>query len=253
MLQNLKRWITTALSAAPKAPPVGLAPLRLWAEEREFDFRAVRGDGGAIVEGRSGAVNWRLEWGPAQRAYVTGFELRFRAELGFGAELQLLLINRHLQEAMERAVFDQYVEGVQTRIDDQTPPEMRWLVMFPKLTAHDTATVGDQFSAAGNQKAWLLRWLEGPLSNALAARGTTPEHPWVLMIGRGRLALRTECNAPDRACIEAWVRLFETALREARRAHQQGGDTAAPSAPASPWSASTMPSVSGAPAEETSA
>ena len=50
----------------------------------------------------AGATPWRLEWGPSQRPYIQGQELRIRAELGLSSELQLVLMNRALQEAMEK-------------------------------------------------------------------------------------------------------------------------------------------------------
>ena len=240
MLQIVKRWFSPPATSPNSA---GLDQLRIWSDQRQFTFRAVRDEGGGVIDGRSGSTAWRLEWGPAQRQYVQGFELRLRAELGFGGELQLLLINRHLQEAMETAVFEQYVEGVQTRIDDETPPEMRWLVMFPKLAGTDAAFLGERFVAVGNHKTWLARWVEGALATALAATGLKAEHPLVLMIGRGRRALRTECKEPSAAQLDGWVKLFETAVREARRAHQQSAEAHAPSTQPSLWSSSTLPTA----------
>ncbi len=243
MLQFVKRW----LQPVAKAPTSGCDVLQAWADERQFGVRRVRDDGGVVIEGRSGSNLWRMEWGPAQRRWVRGFELRLRAELGFGGELQLLVMNRTLQEAMEREVFDQYVEGVQTRIDDQTPPEMRWLVMFPKLSGTDAAPLQGDYVAVGNHKTWLARWLEGGFGAALCRRDTSPEHPLVLMIGRGRMLLRTECQAPKHELLDAWVKLFDSALREARRTHQQCAIAPAPAPPtpttqAGEFSSSTLAS-----------
>ena len=238
MLKFIKRW----LQPAAKTPTSGCDVLQAWADERQFGVRRVRDDGGVVIEGRSGSNLWRMEWGPAQRRWVRGFELRLRAELGFGGELQLLVMNRLLQEAMEREVFDQYVEGVQTRIDDQTPPEMRWLVMFPKLSGADAAPLQGEYVAVGNHKTWLARWLEGGFGAALAQRGLPPEHPLVLMIGRGRMLLRTECQVPQDAQLDAWVKCFDSALREARRTHQQCAIAPAPTTQAGEFSSSALTS-----------
>ncbi len=237
MLHFLKRW----LKPRSKAPVSGCDVLESWAAQRQFGFRRVSDDGGAVIEGRNGSHNWRLEWGPAQRRWVRGFELRLRAELEFGGELQLLVMNRQLQEAMEREVFEQYVEGVQTRIDDQTPPEMRWLVMFPKLRGADAAPLKDEFVAVGNHKSWLVRWVDGPLGTALCQKTLPADHPLVLMIGRGRVVMRTEFDEPDVVGLERWVKLFETALREAQRAQEQMATAQSPSTQPSLWSSSTMP------------
>ncbi len=236
MLQGLKRWFSAGPTPAPEWPE-----LVDWAESRQFAFRGVRDAEGFVIEGRLGAQPWRLEWGPPQRSYVKGGELRLRAEMALPSELQVLVLNRGLQDEMERTVFDQYVEGVQTRIDNQTPPEMRWLVMFPKLTGSELGPLRERFVALASVKPWLVSWLEGPLAAALAASRLPPEAPLVLMIGRGRLTLRTALPSPELREIEAALRLFETAMRESRRAASAGSEADAPSTQPSLWSASAMP------------
>ena len=237
MLNQLKRWFTT--SQKPKPPDPG--DLEDWAHARRYTVRPVHDDSGLVIEGRTGVDTWRLEWGPAQRRYVQGQELRLRADLSFGSELQLLVISRQLQEAMESTVFEQYVEGVQTRIDDNTPPEMRWLVMFPALSGTELGPLREHFHAVGNSKSWLQQWLDGALATSLAAMPHRNPQPMVLMIGRGRLLLRTQCNEPSRQAVDAWVKVFETALREARRVATQTASANAPSTQPSLWSANALP------------
>ena len=111
MLDGLKRLF----SGAPAAPLEGWDGIAPWAASRQYTFRGVPNEG-FVVDGRLGATPWRLEWGPSQRPYIQGQELRLRAELGLGSDLHLVLMNRELQETLEKAVFEQYVEGVQTRI-----------------------------------------------------------------------------------------------------------------------------------------
>lgn len=237
MLEGLKR-----LFGGGPAPAKGWDALQPWAEGKQYIFRGVRESEGFVIDGKLGAAPWRLEWGPSQRSYVKGNELRLRAELGLPSDLQVVVMNRHLQEQMEKAVFDQYVEGVQTRIDNQTPPEMRWLVMFPKLAGSEMGKLKERFVALSSVKPWLLQWLDGPLSAAILSKGMDAATPFVLMIGRGRLTLRTEQGEPDARDLEPWLRLFETAMREARRVATQGQDPAAgaPSTQPSMWSSSTQ-------------
>lgn len=98
MLEGLKRLFSGG--AAPARGWDGLAP---WAEARQCSFRGVREAEGFVVEGRLGALPWRLEWGPSQRPYVKGTELRIRAELALPSDLQVVVLNRLLQEQMEKA------------------------------------------------------------------------------------------------------------------------------------------------------
>ncbi len=238
MLDGLKRLFGgAAASPAPAKDWDGVAP---WAQGRQFVFRGVQTEG-FVVDGRLAATPWRMEWGPSQRPYIQGHELRLRSELGLGSDLQLVVMNRALQVQMEKSVFDQYVEGVQTRIDNQTPPEMRWLVMFPKLTGSEMPLLRERYVALASIKPWLLQWLEGPMTQALTSHRVDPDVPLVMMIGRGRLMLRTALPEAEVPVLERWLRLFETAIREARRVANDSPDTLSPSTGPSPWSASALP------------
>jgi hypothetical protein len=239
MLDGLKRWLGG--SAKTEVPPwEGVAP---WAQSHQYGYRSVPGEG-FVIDGRLGATAWRMEWGPSQRPYIAGQELRLRSELGLASDLQLLVMNRPLAEQMEKTVFDQFVEGVQTRIDNQTPPEMRWLVMFAKLTGAEWGSfkeLKERWVALASQKSWLQQWLEGPLAAALAAARVEPGVPVVLMIGRGRLMLRTALPDADVAQLQNWLRLFESAIREARRVASDNPESLSPSAHPSVWQQSALP------------
>jgi len=236
MLESIKRWLA---DAPPQVP--GWGELSAWSRTHQLTLRAVREPEGFVVEGRAGSIAWRLEWGPSQRSYIQGAELRIRAELSVPRELQALVLNRELMDAMEKAVFDQYVEGVQTRIDTTTPPEMRWLVMFPKLSGTELRSLRDGYGALSSYKPWLQQWLAGGMTPALAALPTSAERPLVLMIARRRLCLRTALAQPDPAALDAWLRLFECALQEAQRVAIDEIDVHSPSTQPSMFSASTMP------------
>ena len=236
MLEGFKRLFSGS-AAAPADGWDGIAP---WAASKEYTFRGVQNEG-FVIDGRLGATPWRLEWGPSQRPYIQGQELRLRSELGLASELQLVLMNRVLQETMEKAVFDQYVEGVQTRIDNQTPPEMRWLVMFPKLAGSDMPTLRERYVALASMKGWLKQWLDGALSQAIAGLKLDAETPVVLMIGRGRLMLRTALPDAQVSTLQTWLRVFETAMREARRVANESSDSISPSTQPSTWSTSALP------------
>lgn len=213
MLEGLKR-----LFVRPPEPGREWGEFTDWAAAREYRFRPVAGeDGGFIVEGRLGALPWRVEWGPSQRPYVEGAELRIRAELGLKSDIQALVLDRLLQANVEKAMFDEYVEGVQTRIDQQTPPEMRWLVMFPKLSGAELGALRERFAAVAPGGEWLAGWLNGPLTDALLAAPLTAGQPLALMLARGRITLRTALPEPLPQDLDAWLRLFHTAVREARR------------------------------------
>lgn len=237
MLDGLKRlFAATGGSGGPGTDWDAITP---WAASRQYSFRAVQEEG-FVIDGRLAGTPWRLEWGPSQRPYIQGQELRIRSELGLAPDLQLVVMNRLLQEKMEKDVFDQYVEGVQTRIDNQTPPEMRWLVMFPKLSGGEMPDLRERYVALSSVKSWLVHWLQGPVTQSLAALKLDPAAPVVLMIGRGRLMLRTPLASAELAPLQAWLRLFETAMREALRVANEGKAADSPST-GNAWSTSALP------------
>lgn len=237
MLRTLKQWFSGKSSS-----PAGRGrQVSTWAQGRQLQPRMARDEDAVAVEGRSGSVDWRLEWGPPQRSYIAGRELRLRAEIGGAGDLQMVVINRALQESMERAVFDQYVEGVQTRIDDQTPPEMRWLVMYPKLGGNELGRLKDRFAAVGNSKGWLAKWVGAALGDGLMAMDLPEDLPFVLMVARGRLMLRARLDEPTPAALDGWLKLFETALAEARDVAEQARAPLAPSTQPSLFTPSVLP------------
>ena len=235
MLDGIKRIFSGGDS--PSDEWEGIAS---WAASRQYMFRAVANEG-FVIDGRLGATPWRLEWGPSQRPYIKGQELRIRSELGLSSDLKLLVMNLLLQEQMEKDVFAQYVEGVQTGLDNQTPPEMRWLVMFPKMAGADMPELRERFIALSSVKSWLGQWLQGPLTQSLAALRADAGQPMVLMIGRGRLMLRTALAEIDVMSLQTWLRLFEVAMREAQRVAKPSDDSTSPTTQASQWSGSALP------------
>ena len=190
-----------------------------WADDLGYRFMRVRGVRGWVVEGQQGAQCWRIEWGASQRGYIEGMELRIIAEVDLPRDVVAVVLNRSLLAVMEKTVYDQFVGDVQTRIDTDTPPEMRWLVMYPQLGARPLGRLHQRYGAAGSDTLGLQQWLAGPLEQALAnsAAAVGPDQPVVLAAGRGRLTLRTPMSRPDVLALAIWLPLFEQALRAVGR------------------------------------
>jgi hypothetical protein len=219
--------------------------LRQWAEERGHAWRRVRDADGCVIEGRTGAQVWRIEWGASQREYITGLELRLIAELSLPKELVVMVLNRSLMEAMEEAVYERYVDDVQTRIDTDTPPEMRWLVLYPKVPGADLGRLKERYGAVCSILPWMQQWLQTPLNDALAATLGLADaaQPVVVTIGRGRLLLRTPMPLADARALSQWFSVFEHALREAGRLGAEWRDAANQGLTTQPsaWSRSELP------------
>lgn len=235
MLETIRRWFKGAREQE------GSPAVAEWARAAGHGFKRSRDGEGFVVEPASLHRGWRLEWGPSQRLYIFGAELRLRGDLGGAHELQMLVLSKLLMVALEKEVFEQFTEGLQTRIDTDTPEEMRWLVLYPKKPVAELRDLREAFGAVANQAQALSQWLEGPLAAQLQAadRSWLPrDKPFVLVVQRGRLTLRTAMAEPDPARIEALVGLFELALREARRVAEVWGSPHASTTP-SLWHGTT--------------
>jgi hypothetical protein len=215
VFKQVKHWFVARANAAR------WRPIHDWAEARNAHFRLTRDGQGFLIEqpkALPGAL--RIEWGLSQRSYIGGHELRMRCEMKLHSDLQLMVLCRQLMEALEKTVFEAYTDTLKTRVDTDTPEEMRWLVMFPKFTQIASKLVRHRFGALGVNKELTGAWIEGELSELLAqaSQDLLPEgHPVVLMTMRGNVYLRTAMPAPDLAKIQPLVKLLETACREAQR------------------------------------
>ena len=108
MLESLRRLF----SSHGQSPGAGLelSAVSDWAQRRGHAFRRARDDEGFVIEGVLEAKPWRLEWGPPQRDYIIGRELRLRMELSLPAEMQMLVLSKPLMDRLERQTYEQFTE-----------------------------------------------------------------------------------------------------------------------------------------------
>ncbi len=213
MLDAIKRWISGG------TPGPDWSELTGWAHKQGHGFKRARDDEGFVIDGSFEGRPWRLEWGPPQRSYISGHELRIRMELQLSSNLQMLLLTRALMEMLERETFERFTEGNQTVIDVATPEEMRWLAMFPKVQLPDTPKeLKSRFAAVSSDAQSALNWLEPSFTLQLAAASSRllqDDPPFVLMTLRGRLYLRLQLNDPQAREVAQIVTLFQSAARAA--------------------------------------
>lgn len=202
----------------------GRDALQAWCESSGWVMRSIREQEGFVIDTRGGELEGRIEWGPSQRHYLDSHELRLRGELPMDGEVRAVVMPRALMDAVETELFSQFVGGVQTRIDEETPEEMRWLALSPKLSGALLGELKPHIAAVGNRTPWLAHWLQGPLGELLLQRASGPAEaapPFALIVQRGRLTLRVALPEPDVASVQAAQALFELALAQARQtAHE---------------------------------
>ncbi|HEY1090077.1 MAG TPA: hypothetical protein VGE47_03215, partial [Burkholderiaceae bacterium] len=215
MIKQVKRWFVARANTAHWRDIID------WAEARGALFRQSRDATGFVIDqAKAGVGALRIEWGPSQRSYIEGHELRIRCEAKLHSDLQMMVLCRVLMETLEKAVFEAYTDTLKTRVDTDTPEEMRWLVMFPKLSQFANKQVRTRYGAVGVNKNLLSAWIDGDLGNALADAGTEllrEDRPMVMLTMRGNLYLRTSMPDPDLHEIQALLKLVELAAREAQK------------------------------------
>jgi hypothetical protein len=241
VVKQVKHWLVTRANAARWRPILD------WAESREAEFSQTKDGLGFVIEAPKAQPGpLRIEWGESQRSYLPGNELRMRCEMGLHPDLQLMVLCRTLMENLERIVFEAYTDTLKTRVDTDTPEEMRWLVMFPKYNHPASPILRQRYGIVGVTKELAGAWLEGELGTMFtqASQDLLPEgHPFVLMCMRGNLYLRTEMAEADAPKVQALVRLLECAAREALRVNgrlSEGGAWPTTSS-AVAWTNSTRP------------
>ena len=238
MLASFKRWFARDPAAAR------WAEIDAWAKAAGHRFaRAREGEGFVVDAAASGVATqrpWRLEWGPPQRAYITGQELRIRIELGLPSSLQMLLMSRALMESLESEIFERSTQDLQTHVDMSTPEEMRWLSMFAKSPLTQRA-LRPHFGGVSNGPALLAGWVEGALAECLEAAAATmlkAGPPFLLMTLRGRLYLRLQLAEVDPPTVAQAVDIFDAAIASATliaTGLRQDAEAAWPSSGATAW------------------
>jgi hypothetical protein len=216
MLGALKNLFSSASLGA--ASP--FAEVSAWAQRRGHVFKRARDVEGFAIDGTLEGKAWRLEWSPPQRPYIAGNELRARMELGLPEDLQMLLLSRPLLEALERETYERFTLSNQTELGDSQPDEVRWLVMFSKISLAAYKGVRTRFGGVSNVDGEGLEWIEGPLAKALlhaTQNMLADEPPFVMMTLRGRLYLRLQLATPDADDIGEALGLLEIAASAALR------------------------------------
>lgn len=194
-----------------------------WADSAGHRFTRSRDGSGFIIQSGQDAAAWRLEWGPPQRHYFSSPELRLRGEVGPTADLQMLIVTRPLMTKLEHEVFEEFTEHNQTRMDDGTPEEMRWLVLYPKVPRAELGPLRERFGALSNVPRAALRWVGAPLMSQLDASSAWlgAEQPLLLVLQRGRLTLRCAQAQPELPVLQGALGLFGVALAAARRVGEE--------------------------------
>jgi len=212
MLNAIKRLLGGSAHAGPGDQKKILSA---WAKEAGHKVKHVLGPSGGVVV--STDEGWRAEWGPSQRSYIGGNELRLRHESSLPNDVQMLFLTRSLAHVLESEVFESFTDGMQTRIDTAMPDEMRWLAMHPRMSLSDQPVLNKRFLMVTNAENVSRRWLGAAFGRALenaAIDWWVDPLLMVLTVNRGILTLRMSGDELSLPQLHAVSALFSLAARE---------------------------------------
>ena len=228
MLERLRKALfQSPPDAAPRAaPPAGdssvsrdaVEGLEAWARA-EGILRSPSGaellQVGAEVDG----LAWQLERGAPTRDFIHGAELRGRTDLGLTPDVAVLVLNRHLKDALESRAFAEFTDSLRTQADAQLPEEMRWLSMYDEVELPD-APIGfhDLYAVLAEEPEHARQWVTAQLASELLRWPATMDEqtPLILMVLRGKVYLRLEMRAEDPQVLAQACKVYRQACLQAR-------------------------------------
>ena len=210
MLEAVRRWLTTG-GALPN-----WTDFVAWARDHDWTLKRTMAHDGWAMDHNPAHAGWRIEWGPAQRGFMSSHEFRIRFEVAQLSDVQALVLDRPLLARLDREVYAQFTDNVQTRLDEETPEEMRWLAMHTKLSPNQMGVpLRDRYGAISNDTEWVERWLGGPVADALKRRAdampieAVAAEPFLLRLSRGQVVIRQAAPAPRVGVLQACVDVAE--------------------------------------------
>ncbi len=211
MLNTIKRW----MGRPPEAHSEEQRVLAAWAKEGGHKLKTVTGSStGVVVDTTAG---WRVEWGPSQRPYFTGPELRFRFDSGVPPDVQILCLTKALAHTFESDVFQRFTDAMQTHVDNTLPEEMRWLAMHAKVPLPQQSLLAKRFLVLSNVEGIAQNWLDPDLVAAFeeaAGAWWTDALVAVMTVNRGILTLRMPGEALDINQLRLVTLLFDLSARK---------------------------------------
>ncbi len=208
-----------AAAAANHARTGVQAPVSEWAATQGFEFSLPGGSQNFAVQGKVGTRKWRMEVGRPSREYISGEELRARADLGTDENVAVMVMSRPLKEQLEKKAYAIYTDELQTIADASLPEEMRWLSMYEEVGWEGPPQpFWDRYCVLADRRESALKWIDPALARRLAAwpePALPHDVPFVLMLMRGKAYLRMQYVPDDMAVLQHATAIYINACEGA--------------------------------------
>jgi hypothetical protein len=174
---------------------------------------------GAGVQGMLHGKPWKLERTAASRDYMSGEEIRGRADVAVDPKVSVIIMNRPLKEVLEKRAYALYTDSVETQGSPTLMEEMRWLALYPQA---GWESLGDSFwhryAVMTSHRAHAMSWVTPELAELLMMwpeAALSADVPFILMVMRGRVHLRMQLTPSDVNTLNHITQLFTSAAQSA--------------------------------------
>ena len=106
MLDAVRRWLRSG-GALP-----AWAEFSQWADAHHWTIRRTMTHDGWAMSHDPDHPGWRIEWGPAQRRFMSSHEFRIRFEVAQNSDVQALVLDRPLLARLDHEVYAQITDNV---------------------------------------------------------------------------------------------------------------------------------------------
>jgi hypothetical protein len=201
------------------------APVSEWAASRGMSFSSATLGSTVSMQGKVGGRPWKMELGRPSRDYISGEELRARAELGVFDDVGAMIISRPLKESLERRAYSMITDTLQTTADPRLPEEMRWLAMYDEIgwEGPDEAFWA-RYAVLSDSRENALAWVDDALIAQLMSwpePSPSPRVPFMIVLLRGKCYLRMQYQPAEMATLDHASAIFTSACEGALTAFRK--------------------------------
>ena len=190
--------------------PHGVQVNSRWGKGSEVGF-GIQG----MLHGRP----WKLERAAASRDYISGEEIRGRADIAVDPQATIVIMNRPLKELLEKRAYALYTDSLETQASPTLMEEMRWLALYPEV---GWERLPDSFwyrhAVMASDRAQAMAWVTPELAKLLTSwpePATDASVPFIVMVMRGKAHLRMQLTPTDEKTLDHVNDVFMAAAQSA--------------------------------------
>ena len=171
------------------------------------------------IQGKLSDKPWKLERAAASRNYISGEEIRGRADIAVDPQANIVIMNRPLKELLEKRAYALYTDSVETEASPTLMEEMRWLALYPEVGWERLPdSFWNCYAVMASDRAQAMAWVTPELAKLLTGwpeQATNANVPFILMVMRGKAHLRMQLTPTGANTLDHISHVFTAAAQSA--------------------------------------